>query len=412
MDALTRAIDPVAARFDEAGFRLYLVGGVVRDLVLAGSGPFDATANDIDLTTDAEPNDIKRLVAPLAEAVWTQGERFGTIGAKVGGQDLEITTHRAEDYDAESRKPVVTFGDDLGEDLSRRDFTVNAAAIELPSRRLHDPYGGIPDLAAGVLRTPLSPAVSFGDDPLRMMRAARFMSRFGLLPTAELVAAAAELADRLQIVSVERVADELSRLLLVTDPRPGLEFLNRTGLLAQIMPELSVDRFDESVRLAAGPGSPRARLAGLLWPLGDGAGPALRRLKYSRADITATSKIVDAVERGSVTGANRSTVRRVVADVGVDRVDDVRQLALNLGDRPGCAELVTLLDELRAAEDLTDLDSPITGGEIMSVIGVAQGPDVGRAQRFLRDLRLDHGPLSVADAKTALAEWWAGRAGQ
>ena len=404
LDALTTAVNPVAVRFDEAGFRLYLVGGVVRDLVLAGAKPFDLASNDIDLTTDAMPDDIKRLLAPVADAVWAQGERFGTIGAKVGGQDLEITTHRAEAYDPESRKPIVTFGRELTEDLSRRDFTINAAAIELPSKKLHDPHNGVADLAAKALRTPLSPGVSFGDDPLRMMRAARFIARFGLEPAEDLVAAAIELRERLQIVSIERVTDELNRLLAVPDPTAGLQFLTHTGLLSQILPELGQADQHESVGLAAAPGSALVRLAGLLWPLGVEAPAALDRLKYSRADAGSTAKVITAVLRGSAVGAERSTARRLVADVGYDHFDDVRQLASNLQ----LTALLQLLDELHQSEDLSDLGSPLSGSEIMGLIGLEEGPDVGKAHNFLRELRLSNGPLSVEDARQALLDWWAG----
>jgi poly(A) polymerase len=419
LDALTGAIDPVTARFVDAGYRLYLVGGVVRDLLLAGSGPFDPAANDIDLTTNAEPKEIKRLVAPIASAIWAQGERFGTIGAKVGPHALEITTHRAEAYDPESRKPVVSFGENLSEDLSRRDFTVNAAAIELPTGLLHDPFDGRVDLDARLLRTPLSPSVSFGDDPLRMMRAARFIARFGLDPSPELIEAATELALRLEIVSVERVSVELDRLLITANPAPGLEFLERTGLLRHIILELFTSSVDsagreQAIALAAMPGTGRVRLGGLLWPVRDQVGQIMRRLKYSRAAGTATARLVEAVEQGTGDNANDGTVRRIAERVGPQRLDEVCSLAMNVAPylRSGNAQrLVDSIEQLQRSEDLSDLSSPLSGSEIMELLQIEAGPDVGRAQRFLRDVRLDTGPLSVDEARRAVVAWWAEQRG-
>jgi len=230
--AVVAAVAPLAERFASAGHRLYLVGGIVRDQwldqVLGDSA-------DIDLTTDAGPQVVKELVADLATAVWTQGERFGTIGLRHQGHAVEITTHRAETYDAGSRKPEVVFGDDVGVDLSRRDFTVNAMAIEVPGGDLVDPWGGATDLEARVLRTPLTPEISFSDDPLRMVRAARFSARFDLEPTPELIAAATELRERLRIVAIERIGDELERLFGLPDPERGIRFLVDTGLADELL---------------------------------------------------------------------------------------------------------------------------------------------------------------------------------
>ncbi len=239
-DAVTPAIDavaPVTRRFAAAGHRLYLVGGIVRDL-LAGR---PVRRQDLDLTTDAEPPTVKELVAPVASSLWTQGERFGTIGCIVDGQDLEITTHRAERYSGETRKPTVEFSDDVVADLSRRDFTINAIAIEVTSAspRLIDPFDGSGDLAAAVLRTPIDPVVSFSDDPLRMLRAARFVAGFQLRPVAELTAAVADMGDRMSIVSRERIRDELVKLLALPDPTAGLDFLVATGLLEVVLSDIA-----------------------------------------------------------------------------------------------------------------------------------------------------------------------------
>ncbi|MHB8505077.1 MAG: HD domain-containing protein, partial [Acidimicrobiales bacterium] len=225
---------PLASRFEADGRRLYLVGGVVRDAVL---GRLDPTG-DLDFTTDASPDEIEALVADLADAVWTQGKRFGTIGVRLGERTLEITTHRAEAYHPDSRKPDVVFADAVEADLSRRDFTVNAMALSLPDLALVDPFDGVGDLAAGRLRTPLDPEVSFTDDPLRMLRAARFIAGYGLAPDPAVVEAVTALRSRLDIVSDERIRDELDKLVVVPRPGEGLWFTVRTGLAEEFLPEL------------------------------------------------------------------------------------------------------------------------------------------------------------------------------
>jgi poly(A) polymerase len=235
LDPVLVATRPLADRFESAGKRIYLVGGIVRDL-LAGR-PIDWP--DIDLTTDAHPEDTKRLISGWADSVWTQGERFGTIGAKKDGRTFEITTHRAEAYTPGSRNPDVVFADAVEVDLSRRDFTVNAMALTLPEPELIDPFDGRTDLlSAKRLRTPLEPELSFTDDPLRMLRAARFVAGYGLIPEPALVDAIKHLAHRLEIVSAERVRDELDKLMVVEDPSTGLWFLHDTGLFAEFLPEI------------------------------------------------------------------------------------------------------------------------------------------------------------------------------
>ncbi len=245
-----RELDPLAARFREAGHRLYLVGGTVRDLFVAGS----SDDFDLDLTTDARPPDIKRLLDGWADAIWTQGERFGTIGAQLNDPDTgrkriyEITTFRAEAYTDDSRKPHVVFADEIEADLSRRDFTVNAMALELTgdggTPSLIDPFDGAVDLATRTLRTPIGAEISFSDDPLRMLRAARFIAGYGLMPLPELVDAVREHATRLEIVSPERIRDELDKLMVVDHPSAGLWFLVETGLAEQFLPELPAMRLE------------------------------------------------------------------------------------------------------------------------------------------------------------------------
>ncbi len=404
--ALGPVINPVAERFVAAGHRLYLVGGIVRDLSLGRLSGFD-----IDFTTDAEPRTIKRLVAPLAEHVWTQGERFGTIGAHVDGHALEITTHRAERYDPESRKPIVTFGDQLDEDLSRRDFTINAMAIEVPEGRLHDPYGGAADLAARKLRTPLSPEVSFGDDPLRMLRAARFISRFDLAVADDLTLAATELAGRLAIVSVERINDELERLLETDDPSAGLDFIIETKLLTHAVAPMSAADASMAASMAAAPGPPLVRRAGLLWSTDVTA--VVSRLRYSNEDQKATVDLVDGVRDWIDNDrSSPSEARHLVAVTGPD---SPRALSRNLAAyagvddrrRAAALRLVEVIDELEASADVGPYDSPLAAADIMELLDVEPGPVIGRAQKLLRQHRLDHGPFDAAEAAALLRQWHA-----
>jgi poly(A) polymerase len=402
---LRSTIDPLAERFADAGHRLYLVGGIVRDLQLGRLSGFD-----IDFTTDARPRVIKQLVDPLADAVWTQGERFGTIGASVNGDHLEITTHRAERYDPESRKPVVSFGDELHEDLSRRDFTINAIAIEVPGDELHDPFGGATDLADRVLRTPLSPEVSFTDDPLRMLRAARFMSRFKLTVDHGVLEAATALASRIEIVSVERVADEIERLLAVDDPTPGLEFLRTTGLLSLALAKMSDADERLACALAARPPlggtddsvTVLVRRSGLLWSTDVRA--VLSRLRYSNHHRATTVALVGAVREWVTAGhSTPADGRRLLSEVGDP--DAPLALAANLvavhpdaGLAASARRLIETLEELRAAGDVGPFDPPLSGAEIMAALDIAPGPVIGQIQRFLRSHRLDHGPFTADEA--------------
>ena len=404
LDDLAPVLDPVVDRFVSAGHRLYLVGGIVRDLTLGVPSGFD-----IDCTTDADPATIKGLLSPLADAVWTQGERFGTIGATVAGRDMEITTHRAESYDPESRKPVVTFGDQLEQDLVRRDFTINAMAIELPARTLHDPYNGAADLERRVLRTPLSPEVSFTDDPLRMLRAARFISRFALTVADDMTKAATRLSERLAIVSVERVADEIERLLAVADPTAGLAFLNSTGLLGQVLGPLSTDEATLACQLAAEPAELLVRRAGLVWSTDvDGL---LRRLRYSNDDRKATTALVSSVRSWiDERRTSEADARRLLAAAG--SADDVLGLANGLikhhpdeGAVASAQQLVDVVGQLAETDDLGPYESPLSAAEIIAVLEVEPGPVIGRAQSFLRSQRLAVGPLSVEQARSLLADW-------
>ena len=232
---LLGATEDLARRFEQAGKSLYLVGGFVRDALFPGAA---SGSGDYDLTTDARPDETEKLVRGWADDVWTLGARFGTVGCRKGSDVFEITTHRAEVYVPESRKPEVSFGIDLAEDLARRDFTVNALALRLPGMELVDPFDGLGDLAAGRLRTPLDPEVSFGDDPLRMLRAARFAARFSLTPDPDLVAAIGRMHGRLAVISAERIRDELDKMMMLDVPSEALWFVVRTGLADEFLPEL------------------------------------------------------------------------------------------------------------------------------------------------------------------------------
>ena len=235
MEATTGLSD----RFRSAGHSLYLVGGSVRDAIVAEPGNGEADGGrDLDFTTDARPDAIEALVSGWADAVWTQGKRFGTIGCRRGGQVYEITTHRAEVYQPDSRKPEVAFGDRVEDDLARRDFTINAMALRLPELELIDPFDGLADLSVHRLRTPLDPDVSFADDPLRMLRAARFIAKLELEPAPELVEAVKAGHHRLAIVSAERIRDELDKIMMVDVPSVALWFVVRTGLADEFLPEL------------------------------------------------------------------------------------------------------------------------------------------------------------------------------
>jgi poly(A) polymerase len=410
---------------------------------------------DIDLTTDALPAETKRLVQGWADSVWSQGERFGTIGCQTDGWTYEITTHRAEAYDPESRKPEVVFSDVIDADLSRRDFTVNAMALSLPDPVLIDPFGGATDLADGRLRTPLSPQESFSDDPLRMLRAARFLAGYGLTPDDELRAAATSMCDRLSIVSAERIRDEFDKLMVVEDPTPGLWFLADTGLMDQFLPEFSRMRLEQDpihrhkdvlthtiavigktstnrlVRLSAlyhDVGKPKTRAigdAGVSFHHHEVVGARMTRermkaLKYSTDDIEAVSRLVFLHLRFHTykMGWTDAAVRRFVRDAG-DLLPELIELtrcdcttrnerkAQELAQRMD--ELEARIEDLLAREELASLRPDLDGNAVMTHLGLTPGRDVGDALEFLMELRLEEGPLGADEAKRRLDAWWADR---
>ncbi len=440
-------------RFAAAGHKLYLVGGTVRDALLERSSP------DVDFTTDATPDQILAIVKAggWADAVWLQGARFGTVGARKGGLRLEVTTFRSDVYLEDSRKPEVTFGRSIEEDLARRDFTVNAMAVRLPDGRFVDPFGGLADLANGRLRTPSTPAVSFEDDPLRMLRAARFVAQLELVPTPDTVAAIGERVGRLEIVSRERIRDELTKLLLGRAPGKGLWLVVRTGLADRFLPELpalaleqdplhrhkdvlahtiavveratafDADRPDLVLRLAAllhDVGKPRTRRVGpdgVSFHLHEvvGAKMAERRLvelRYSNDVVHDVRQLVLLHLRFHTyrLGWTDSAVRRYVRDAGelLDRLNflvrsdcttrnpfKARQLAA------ACDELEARIARLEAEEELARIKPPLNGDEVMALLGVRPGPLVGSALGHLLELRLDRGPMSKEQATEALIAW-------
>jgi poly(A) polymerase len=448
-------VRPVAEALAAAGHRAYLVGGIVRDQLLGRELGPDA---DLDLTTDATPPEIKAALAGVVDAMWTQGERFGTIGVKRGERTFEITTHRAESYAPDSRKPEVAFGTSIDDDLARRDFTVNAMALEVGvgSPELVDPHGGAADLAAGVLRTPLSPEVSFTDDPLRMLRAARFLAGYGLQPEPELVAAVRAHAHRLEIVSAERIRDELDKLLVVPDPSAGLWFVVDTGLADLFLPELPAMRLEQDpihhhkdvlahtiavvaktkperiVRLAAllhDVGKPKTRSigdAGVTFHHHEVVGARMARdrmqaLKYPGDDVEAVRLLVYLHLRFHTykLGWTDAAVRRFVRDAGdqYDRLVDLSRSDCTTRNRRKAETLARRMDELEARvatlreqEELDAIRPDLDGRQVMDHLGIGPGRHIGLALDHLLELRLEEGPLGEDEALRRLDAWWAEQA--
>ncbi len=413
--ATARAVvAPLATAFSEAGYRLYLVGGLVRDDLL-GRVRDDV---DYDLTTDARPETIKTLVDPFADAVWTAGERFGTIACRIDGVVYEITTHRADAYDESSRKPIVEFGDNVHDDLARRDFTVNAIAIDLADGTLVDPFGGGADLEDGRLRTPLDPEISFSDDPLRMLRAARFIATLDLTPEPALVAAVSAMRERMAIVSVERVRDELQKMLLLPDPRPGFVFLSSTGLLADVLPAIAAQGFDAgsvAARTVAVAPEPVDRWAALLLdaPTADREGE-LRRLKPSGELARSVAWLTDAaswLEAGAVP-TTPEALRRAAAAAPDGLTLEARLsfvTALRAGvDTTDLEMAIAELSRLRQTEpDLDKPVAPLSGTEVAAVLDIEFVPVLGQAHAALLSQRFVPGPLQRDEAIDVVQRWWA-----
>ncbi len=447
--------DPLADRFVSAGHRLYLVGGSVRDALLG------RPTADLDFTTDARPEQTLELVGNLGPT-WTTGIAFGTVGVQVRDLRCEITTFRSDSYDSASRKPEVSFGDSIEGDLARRDFTINAMAVALPvdaAQPIVDPFDGFGDLAARVLRTPIEPARSFDDDPLRMLRAARFASQLGVKVAPEALQAITEMAERLAIVSAERIRDELTKLILGAHPREGLAIMVDTGLAEHVLPE--VGRLRETVdehrrhkdvyahtltvleqAIALEPDGPDLvlRLAALLHDIGkpktksvepggkvsfhhhEVVGAAMTRsrlsaLRYPKDVVDDVARLVELHLRfhGYSGGAwTDSAVRRYVRDGGplLDRLHRLTRSDCTTRNAKKAQALAAAYDSLEARiaalreqEDLDNIRPDLDGNEIMAVLGVAPGPLVGKAYQYLKDLRIEHGPMAHDDAVAALRSW-------
>ena len=451
-------------RFAAAGHDLALVGGPVRDALLG------RPSTDLDFTTSARPDATEAVLKAWGTATWDMGRDFGTIGARRGSTVVEVTTYRADAYDGQTRKPVVAFGESLEDDLVRRDFTVNAMALRLPELTFVDPHGGLVDLDTGLLRTPSPPEVSFGDDPLRMMRAARFVAQLGFVPAPEVYAAMREMAATIEIVSAERVRDELVKLLMAPHPRAGLELLCASGLATHVIPELpalqlevdehhrhkdvyehSMTVLEQAIDLEGPAGGPPEsvpgpdlvlRLAALLHDVGK---PATRRfedaggvsfhhhevvgaklvakrmrvLRFDKETTRAVARLVELHLRFHGYGEGQwtdSAVRRYVTDAGpllsrLHRLTRADCTTRNVRKARRLAatydDLEHRIDALLELEELKAVRPELDGNEIASVLGIRPGPVLGRAYKHLLAVRMDEGPVGKDVARERLLTWWA-----
>lgn len=456
-------IPPVATRlgqaFRAAGHELFLVGGPVRDALMG------RPVNDLDFATDARPDQVIQILGTLTSSLWTTGIAYGTVGAQVDGEPCEVTTFRADRYDRLSRNPIVAFGDNIAEDLRRRDFSMNAMAVSVLDQSFVDPYGGLADLARGVLRTPATPAESFGDDPLRMLRAARFVAQLGVTVAPEVFAAMVDLAPEVGRITAERVQAELNKLVAGAYPRRALELLVDTGLAAVVLPELPALRMaadehgqhkdvyahtlqvlDQAIDLEDSTGPDLVlRWAALLHDIGKpgtrrfvesgaggrqvtfhhhevvGARLAKARLKALKFPKEMTEEIARLVflhlrfygyGRGEWTD---SAVRRYVTDAGplLSRLHKLVRSDTTTRNKRKAATLAAAYDtleeriaRLREEEELDAIRPDLDGTEIMAILGIPPGPLVGKAYKHLLGLRMEHGPLSRDAAEAALQAWY------
>jgi poly(A) polymerase len=446
----------LADRFAAAGKVLYLVGGSVRDALLGRS----TDDGDLDFATDARPDEIRGIVADWAHDLYLAGETFGTIGAIRDGRVYEITTFRSEVYREESRKPVVTFSDDIATDLSRRDFTVNALAIQLPggdeTPEMIDPHGGLADLATQALRCPLDPHVSFGDDPLRMLRLYRFVAQLGFVPDAAAVAAVEEMRSRLSVVSAERIQAEFDKLMVGEHVGVALWGLVNSGLAGEFLPELPAlaveqdpvhrhkDVLAHTIAVVEKT-SPivELRLAALFHDVGkpatrrfEGGGVSfhhhevvgarmarerMRALRYGKHVTDDVSQLVFLHMRPHTykMGWSDSAVRRYVRDAGplLDNLNELVRCDVTTRNAKRARAIERRIDELEARivelreqEELDSLRPPIDGHAVMQYLNLAPGPQIGEVMRMLYEHRIEHGPYTVEEAHALLDEWAAGRA--
>jgi poly(A) polymerase len=459
LDRISPVLDPLGRLFADAGHELALVGGPVRDAMLGRAH------NDLDFATSARPEETERLLGAWGDAVWDIGRDFGTIGCRKGPWHVEVTTYRSESYDPASRKPAVDYGDNLAGDLGRRDFTVNSMAVSLPAREFVDPYGGVLDLANRVLRTPGRPEDSFSDDPLRMLRAARFAAQLAFTVDPPVIEAMTAMAERISIISAERIRDELAKLVLAPYPRLGLTLLVETGLAALVLPELpalALERdehhrhkdvyehtltvLEQSIGQEQRLGGPDlvSRLAAIMHDVGkprtrrfvegglvtfhhhDVVGAKMTRkrlqtLRFSGEVVDAVARLVELHLRFHGYGEGEwtdSAVRRYVRDAGdqLERLHVLTRADCTTRNRKKAERLSRTYDELEARiaklseeEELAAIRPDLDGTQIMEILGIPPGPAVGEAYRHLLELRLDQGPMSEDAARTALLEWWQAR---
>ncbi len=457
-------IDPIALQlgelFEKAGFELSLVGGPVRDLFLG------RTATDLDFTTNATPDQTLAVVEGWADATWDIGRDFGTIGIRKGNDTVEITTYRAEAYDPNSRKPTVAFGDNLNDDLFRRDFTINSMALRLPSLELVDPYGGKRDLDAGIIQTPGTAENSFSDDPLRMMRAARFAARFDYVLADDVFQAMKDMASRIEIISAERVRDELTKLILADYPRRGIDLLVDSGLAGYVLPEIPAlklevdehhhhkDVYQHSLKVMEqamaqetdADGDVPApdfvlRFAALMHDCGKPATrkfepngsvsflhhdvvgakitkKRMRALRFDNETIKAVARLVELHMRfygyGDA-GWTDSAVRRYVRDAGplLERLHRLTRADVTTRNKRKANKISTAYDdlerrivELAEQEELDAMRPDLDGEQIMQILEIKPGPVVGKAYKYLLEMRLDEGSLGEEEATRRLLQWW------
>ena len=404
-DDLDQRVGNLSQRYNAAGFTFFLVGGVVRDLFLG------KRSADIDITTDALPEQTALLLNDWGDTVWDQGARFGTIGARRGDVVVEVTTHRSEQYEEASRKPRVKFSKTIEDDLARRDFTINSIALELPSWQIIDPFNGQEHLSQGLLRTPLSPEIAFSEDPLRMLRAARFTSRYQLVPERGVEEAISEMAPRLAIVSKERINDEMTKFLMVDKPSGGISLLKRTGLIRQIFSmSASTDLADfELIRPEAlDMISPHLgmRWAALLWPITKEAAQTREVLNHLKVPKTVTSQVV-----GILTSAQHllhaldvqpAAIRRLLHKTRPNITQGTAVLEA-YGQSPS-DELFDAIHEVETEEGQEDFAVPLDGFEVAELIE-KQGPAVGATLDRLMEYRLEFGPISKQEAINLVLNW-------